>query len=136
LGLEQFDTSSSEEGIDMPVLRPDNGEPLLQDDGKTPVTVCVAGTDSDRYRKAELANRTRYIRKRDKTFRAEDIETNEMNILVGITVSWSGIVVDGETLDCTPDNIRKVYTRFKFIRDQVNAFAGERANFLPASATN
>jgi len=53
-------------------------------------------------------------------------------VLVSCTVAWEGVELDGVELDCTPANVKAVYYRFAWLRDQVDVAIGTRANFLPS----
>jgi hypothetical protein len=135
MDLSQFDTTqTAEEGAVMTVTHPATGVPLEQDDG-TPVTITLAGTDSERFRRAERQALNRRLQgpRRNQNVTAEELEANGINGLVACTLAWSGIVLDGESLACTPDNARLVYKRLPWLREQANEFTGQRANFLRAS---
>ena len=56
-----------------------------------------------------------------------------MSLLAKCTTDWAGIVVEGETLDCTYENAVKLYGRFAWIMEQVDEFVADRANFTKAS---
>lgn len=135
MDLSNFDTTAAAQAGAKLELKAPNGDPLLQDDG-APVTITLLGRDSDVWRRAERAALDRRVNTRKKTVQSADLERDALEALVAVTVGWSGIVLDGNALDCTPPNVRRVYERFRWVREQVDEFVGDRANFLPASATN
>lgn len=137
LDLGSLDTrAASEEGAVMAVVHPVTGQPLTQEDGAA-VTITLAGMDGDRFRKAQRAATDRRLKSpRRANVTAEDIERDGIETLAACTLAWTGLVLDGETLDCTVPNARKAYQRLPWLREQVDAFIGDRANFLKVSPSN
>lgn len=132
--LTRYDTkTTAERGIKMPILLPD-GTPAVDAEG-APVTITLAGQDSDTYRKAERTQRNRILerasRQRKYPINAEQQEEDAIEILTACTIAWSGLGENGEALPCTPEVVRRVYRHYPFIREQVDAFIAERRNFLP-----
>jgi hypothetical protein len=127
----------AESGVDMPVRHPATNALVLQDNGKTPVVIHLAGMDSVRFRKTQRANADRRFKgMQNRAPTAEELDTEGLDILVNCTLGWSGIILDGTPLECTPANVRMLYTRLPWVRKQVDTFMGNRANFLPNSAKN
>jgi hypothetical protein len=122
----------SSEGSVLTLTHPVTGADL-------PVKITLLGTDSPVFRKAQRAIVNRRLKQAKKTtLTAEEIEAEGVDALVACTVSWEGVELDGKKLDCTPENIRRVYTdvRLPFIREQVDSFIAERANFMKALPEN
>jgi len=115
-----FTRSTAETGVEMKLLHPGTGEVIKNDDGKEWV-VTVAGTDSDRW-KATIRTAAR------KRGQSSDDGIETMSSLV---VGWKNLVLNKEPLKFTPQAAIKLLTDYPWIRDQVNSFASERANFLP-----
>jgi hypothetical protein len=135
LDLSTLDTTkAAEDGATLEVRHPATGEILTQDNGE-PITITLAGTDSDRFRKAQRANNTRRLRN-PRQLDGDDIERDGLNSLVLCTLAWSGIALDGQELDCTPANVRQVYQRLPWLREQADRFVSDRANFLKGSSLN
>ncbi len=63
---------------------------------------------------------------------AEEIENDDLEQLVAVTVAWSGVGLDGSDLPYSADNARKLYKRLPWLREQAGAFVTDRANFLLA----
>lgn len=112
------------------------GEPMIDEETSKPVSITLIGRESTRaeQRRVELSNR-----RLDRTLNAgssrislstEGIEADALEVTVTCTVAWEGIIVDGERLECTPENARRVYKRFAWIREQVDQFITTRRNFL------
>lgn len=134
MDLNQLDTVAvGEAGVAMQLKHPTTGEPLAQENGE-PITITLAGADSDRFRSAQRANADRRIKNARRNSSSADIEADGLELLASATLGWSGIKVDGEALDANKANVKKVYTRFPWIREQVDVFIGDRANFLPSVA--
>jgi hypothetical protein len=138
LDLSQLDTGAvAEGGADMPLRHPVTNAPLLQDDEETPIIIKVLGMDSKAFRKATRANQDRRLRgTRYRPPTAEEIDAEGLEILVKCTIGWAGIILDGAALDCTPANVRTLYTRLPWAREQVDNYIGDRANFMQPSATS
>jgi hypothetical protein len=139
MDLESFATrSKAEEGAPMEVRNPVTQEPLLQDDGQ-PVTITLAGSDSDRFQRVQRHNLNRRLknsgRRGNVTLTAEELDAEKIETLVACTISWSGIQRRGAPIDCTPDNARSVYKDFPWVREQADEFVNDRVNFLKASST-
>lgn len=131
LDLSQFDTvPAANQGQVMEVLHPATNQPLL-DDEDNPVTITLAGIDSDVFRKAQRAATNRRLAMKGRTkITADELETDALETLVACTLGWSGIGMNGEALECNHANIRKVYTEFRWLREQVDEFVGDRAAFM------
>ena len=134
MDLSTLDTSATAEaGAAMEVVHPTTGAALLQDDG-APITVTLAGEDSDRYRKAErrASNRRLATAASGRRVRAtaEALESDRLDLLVACTIDWDGIGFDGGEKACTPDNVRAAYQKLPWLREQAEAFIMDRANFL------
>jgi hypothetical protein len=130
--------ASVDEGSTLELRHPGTGAPLLDDDEK-PISITLAGKDSDRYRATQRAISNRLLKQgRKQTPTVEAMEADAVEVLVACTLEWSGVVIDGEPLKCSAANARKIYTdpRCAWIREQVDAFIDDRANFSKASSTN
>jgi len=129
----------SESGVQLSLLKLD-GKPLTDRDGN-PVRVTLLGPDSAKYRALTRENIRRRLEKRALGTVASDVDIDEveretMEILTVCTVAWEGVnTPQGEPIPCTPENVRKLYEAYPVIREQVDGFVGNRANFIPASST-
>lgn len=89
-------------------------------DGVTPLglTITMAGPDSPQ----QKAGRRKVLdaRTADGQLGAMSMEDYNREVAAESALSWTpDIVVGGETLACTPENARKVFTAHPFILDQV-----------------
>lgn len=142
MDLSQFDsTVASDDGVLMSLRDPTTGKVLhVSDDDDTPVTIKLLGEDSEKFR--ALAHRRQNTRIRDSVdargrirITSEQIEDDELEVLVACTVGWEGVDVDGEMLEFSLQNVRKLYARFKWIREQASQFIADRSNYLGNSLT-
>ena len=136
--LATLDTGdTAEEGSILELRNPSTGE-LLLDQGQ-PVTIRLAGEDSPQYRKAQHAAQNRRLQRGNLAkLKAEELESDTLEIYAACTLGWRGLALDGEELPCTKANALMLYRRpgMKWLADQVADFIRDRANFLPASPTN
>lgn len=143
--LANLDTSkTAETGVAVTLRHPVTHVPLG-------ARIFVAGVDSDTYRSQlrKQQNRRMEQARRNRgqlSVSAEELENDALDLLVGCTKGWeSDIEEHGEKktvaaipfgaeglLPCTPENVRKIYSHpgFAWLREQVDAEIGDRANFL------
>lgn len=140
MDLAQLDTTAAADaGAVLTLLHPKTGDVLRQDlphdaapgvEG-APVTITLAGTDSERHRKFRNSLITKRLAKRvPGKMTAEEAESEQMDGLVALTLAWEGVTFQGEALPCTAANVRRVYTSLKWVREQVDQFVTDRANYL------
>lgn len=119
--------AKAEEGAELEVLDPVTNEPVG-------VYITLAGADSVVHRKAvaNISKRRFNNQKgfRNKGFDPEKMEAESIEILAVCTLSWKGVTVDGDPLPCSRDNAIKMYTRFPWLREQVEQFIGDRSAYL------
>lgn len=130
--LSDLDTArGAEQGYELTLSHPKTGEP-------TPMKITVLGADSDAYREKVREFQRRRADRMNKNRRLsvtpDEIEAETLEMLVAVTTGWSGFTLDGAALPFSGDNVRAIYRRFSWIREQVDQTVGDRANFLPKSA--
>lgn len=110
------------------------GIDILGPDGKTPLglTIIVAGPDSERALAAqeELADE---MLGQESLGRAKARETMKRGIryLARITIGWTPAVkIGGNEIAYSVENAEMLYTRFRFIREQIDRAAADRARFM------
>lgn len=123
--------SAAERGADLHLEHPTTGEPLKTDDGK-PIVIRLLGNDSREFRAglSELAEKN--AGKKRASFASA--EANGIELLSRVTVGWQNVTYKGEALKCTPENVRMIYSEINWIKEQVDAFVADRANFLKFAA--
>ncbi len=116
-------TVAQEEGFDVSISHPKTGEPLG-------ITIRVAGPDSKRVKQARaiIVNERTDMRIRKPSAERMDDESNR--ITAASIISWSGVVVSGKTWEYSSQNAHRLMVQWPFIREQIDSFVGDRANFI------
>ena len=130
IDLGAFDEAIARQEAGIPVT-------ILSLDGKTPtgLSIVVAGPDSARAQAAREALHDELVQAQRLTpLSPAELSTQGAKFLAMLTIGWSPKVkVNGEEFDYSEANALKIYERYRFIRQQVDAAAGNRAAFMPAS---
>ena len=92
------------------------------------ITFTVYGSDSKQYRQAQRD--TLVARMESKTNTADNIESDELEILVRCTKDFTNIELDGEALEFSEENTRKVLKEYTWLKDQISMFIMNRTNFF------
>jgi orotidine-5'-phosphate decarboxylase len=128
--LSEFDgaAAAQEAGIDVKIVHPVTGADLG-------IVVTIVGPDSKR----AIAARMRTVNEALKANRlnkatAESLDDRSRRQLAELCVGWSGVVVQGETLDFSVDTAISVFRRFPWLQEQVDAAAGDRTAFFQRSS--
>jgi len=97
----------------------------------TDVIIRLRGMDSKAYRKMrrDADARTLAIMASGESVEFEKSEGYDIDALASLTLGWENIVIDGEPFEFSEENCRKLYADAPNVRDQVNRFVGNRANF-------
>lgn len=128
----------AEQGAILELEHPVSGDVLMQDkpNEKKPVTINVLGTDSKvwrnkqrEYQRKRIASMQRNRKNADLTISDEDA----CELLAECTTGWDGIVISGKPVEFSKDAAYDLYMKFNWIREQVDAFMGDRANFLKSA---
>ncbi len=125
-GLEAL-VQSQEAGIEITIFN-EKGEPIG-------LKIGVVGPDSERMQKAMrevAAEFAKAAAERDNLGEAaaDEAESRLIAILAKATTHWSpDPKIGGQVIPFSEENVRNLYTRFKIIRDQVEAKAARRASF-------
>jgi hypothetical protein len=135
--LNMFDLNSlkpvkADDGAVLEIAHPESEEII---EG---MTITLLGQDSKLYRKIQLGKQQAALNRMAKGKKAIDLDAEKLSEdsiddLVKLTTAWSGFVLDGKDLDCTPENVRTVYSDWSWIKEQVQEFVGNRANFFRAN---
>ena len=119
--------AKAEIGAELEVLDPVTSEPVG-------VYITLAGADSAVHRKAVATVSKRRMNGqkgfRNKGFDLEKIDAENIEIFATCTLAWKGVTVDGVSLPCSRDNAIKMYTRFPWLREQVEQFISDRSEYL------
>jgi len=122
---------SANETATLDLMHPLKDEVLTADNGD-PMSITVYGPETNRYKKAIFDMRRKLLLEKATSF--EDGEKFALEMLVAVTVDWH-LQLDGKNPKCEANTIRKLYVDQPWIKDQVDKFVHERANFLSVAST-
>ena len=119
----------AEEGGWLTVQSPSGGD-LLYDE-KNPVRIRLKGRDSSTYRQSERVIRDKRIDslRNQQNWDAKDQDNESLELLSACFIDWEGVFDNGDPLECTPENARRLMRAAPFIFEQVDLFVADRANF-------
>jgi len=123
----------SNQGAKYHVIDPYTEEPAyVQVDGKdVAVTITVLGPDSDKVRKHQNEMLRASMKKRKGgQLDPEDIDRRLTSQVANAIVSWEGIMMDGQELECNRQNAMDLLNKHSWLREQLANFQQDRANFL------
>lgn len=135
--LSDFDTvAAAEEGAVMEVRNPKTGEVMRHDGDEDnqgrPFTVTVRGRDSAAFRSLARSQADRRIQASMRTrtgVQTAVIEKDDLELTIAVTKSWD-ILIGGVQPPSTPDAFRSAYTKYPWLKEQVDDFIGTRSNFI------
>lgn len=114
------------EGETMELLHPVTKEVITGDKGKV-FNINLIGADSNEYR--ALVKKAYRSDSSKKKVDFDDLERKNIESLARATKACY-LVLDKKEVECTFENMVKVYTEFMWIREQVSEFIHDRANFI------
>lgn len=101
-------------------------DPFGEEIGK----IVLKSTDSPEWKKNMEFWHKKIKNRRDKSLSMDEAEIAGLDLLAGLVLSWEGFMVGGKELECTKENVKRVFKDYPFIKEQVDEFAGDRTNFL------
>lgn len=129
-GFDLADLKPTSEVIEVPLVHPANGDPLMVDDKQ--MYIVIYAPHSKVYKQAqhdEVNKRIKAAQKGKKnSFTSEEVEQSALELLAKITKEWF-IVLGGETPQVTQANAITLYQDFPWIKTQVEEAIGDAANF-------
>lgn len=122
--------SASSEGVKMELYHP-----ITEVSFDPPVYFTVVGIDSDIYQKAnrELVNKR--LKKNIAKGRirlnvtAEEVEQEQVELTAKCIIGWENVEWEGKPLPYSYENAKKLLS-VSWVREQVDTWIGDRANFL------
>jgi hypothetical protein len=137
MDLSKFNVEKmAEQGAWLDLENPRTNEMLEDDDGNA-ISIKLLGTDSKVWRNKNRENMRKrtaqMVRSKSKKvdFTVSDEDTCEM--LSECTVDWKGIIDEGEEIEFSKEAAYELYMKYIWIREQVDLFVGDRANFFPSA---
>lgn len=132
--LDNLDSvKACDDGAVLQLRHPTTDTPLTNDDG-SPMTITMLGVDSPRYKQAVHARGNRRIQAATRTGRISTMEAQEadgIDNLVAATIAWD-ITFKGEKPKFDPVAVGELYRTRPWVKEQVDRFVGDRANFMKA----
>lgn len=130
MDLSKLDmTKFADEGAPLEIVHPATLEPLMHDE--KPVTIWLLGQDSTIFRDEIQRRAKSQLNKRQK-IDIDKVAGDSADLLAVLTVGWYGIEEGGKALECTRENAKSIYQKYGWLRQQVDEFIGDRANFFKA----
>ena len=125
--LAKLDTAKvAEEGAELRVAHPTTGEDLG-------ITITLIGTDSKTFRDISKSRATASLKKKTREIDLDQNESDAVELLAKCTKGWSGITENGKEIVFSHDNAVQLYTKYLWLREQIDRFMADRSNFLPSA---
>ena len=125
--LATLDTSKvAEEGAELLVAHPTTGEDLG-------IKITLIGTDSKTFRDISKSRATASLKKKTREIDLDQNESDAVELLAKCTKGWTGITENGKDIPFGHENAVELYTKYLWMRDQVDRFIVDRSNFLPSA---
>jgi hypothetical protein len=124
----------------MVVVHPVTQQPLRSKDGTEAYISLYSGDSAVAQRHSRAIQQRRIDMRRGAKLSVQEIEAETVDLLAALTVEWCLVGLDGEPLDVpfSEPNARELYSEpgLAWLREQVNVFVADRANFSKASSTS
>ena len=130
-----MDLNSLEVKSDTSVVKlyhPIHNTAMLNDDGSE-MTITVHGKYSKRYREIQQNQQNARLKRAERggkmKLTAEEILADRLDLTVGCVDSWN-IQLDGSVPECTPANVRSIFQRFPWMRENIEIEMEDTQAFL------
>lgn len=93
----------------------------------------LVGRDSDQYQRTEndiMIKRFQRMRNRQLTIDPAAQKQDDIRLLAACIVGWTGITMDGKEFPFSKENAVLLLGKVPAIKEQIDVFVGDRANFL------
>jgi hypothetical protein len=118
--------TKAEAGAVMQVKNPLTGEALG-------ATVTVIGTDSKTFRNLAKQRSVASMERTAEDLKTYDADADNISMIAKCILGWTGIF-EGETeIKFSYENAVMMLTKYSWLREQIDRFVGDRANFLPSA---
>lgn len=125
--LAKLDTAKvAEEGVELHVAHPTTGEDLG-------IVITLIGTDSKTFRDISKSRATASLKKKTREIDLDQNESDAVELLAKCTKGWTGITENGKEVAFSYDNAVQLYTKYLWLREQIDRFMADRSNFLPSA---
>lgn len=132
MNLAELDSGRiSEDGVEVELVHPVTG-------AKLGAFVTLLGPDAEVVRERARANilkrRAELAKEGREGLTLRERDADRVELLVAATKAWRDVDLDGP-LEFSPANAHVLYTRFRWIAEQLEEVLQSRGNFMPASST-
>ena len=125
--LAKLDTAKvAEEGAELRVAHPTTGEDLG-------ITITLIGTDPKTFRDISKSRATASLKKKTREIDLDQNESDSVELLAKCTKGWTGITENGKEIVFSFENAVQLYTKYLWLREQIDRFMADRSNFLPSA---
>lgn len=135
VALDDFDTASAaNDGAVLEVRSPTTGEVMYWSDGR-PWTITLLGADAEkvvRIARQQADRRSQAFVRTRQPASAASVEKDSIELLVAATKGWDVPLGNGAAAKNDQAEYRNAFTKYKWLFEQANEFAGNRANFMKA----
>ena len=133
MDLSSLDTrQAAEAGVKVDLAHPVTGEPVLDSEGSQQ-WIRAYGADSQQYQQARYAVIDKATERRSRggvqAAKSSEIEARGREIVARSVTEWS-IELEGECPECNLINVQKIFSRFPWIYEQVDAAINDRGAAL------
>jgi len=125
--MDLLDLTPTSNTVEINLVHPNTGDPLLNDDGST-MWVEVYAMHSPEYKKVNHAKINERLNRKSKEVDYADIEDATIEILSSVTKAWN-ITYNKECPKPTQKNSREVYEKVFWIREQIDAGLNNSLDF-------
>lgn len=126
--LNNYSTEkANDSGVAMVLCDPVTGEELVNDSGDK-MTIYLVGKDSREFKSFQAEIAAKYRGRKQPSFAQSEKHANDL--LARCTRGFENLQMKGENLDFSVKAARDLYSRVSWIKEQVDEFIAERANFL------
>lgn len=100
------------------------------------LTITVASTDSDIFKKASMAQQNKRLklmtrgRRIGNAMTAEEMEEESLDLLATCSLAWDGFLNVTTPVPFSKEEVKGVYRKHTFIREQMDEAMADRALFL------
>lgn len=115
------------------VLHPITGEEMFTNDGETPVTITLLGMESSIAKRITKARAQKQLNKRNNKVDLDEAREFTIGLQAKLITASQGLTENGQEIDLTDSDVAvDVLTRYNWLREQIDEFITDRANFYKA----
>lgn len=133
MDLSTLSVDPDNQTAELEIVHPSTFEPISDDDGNV-LTLTLYGPDSNALKAVQDEFQAKAfkdgVKRRKMSINPKQIKAQAMAYTVAAVADWKHISFEGKELECTPKNVRMVFEKLPWLKEQVDEFISERSNFL------